>query len=208
MYQRTAIITDIHGNLEGLEAVWRDVDDTGCDRIVCLGDLVDGGRYDNEVARFIRDRGVPCVRGNHDENETLELDDDVRQYLASLPDSLVEDGGIVYTHISPRERRNKIIDVYEAWNVFDDCAARRIFVGHAHIPMIFGERSPHSASAAEHSFAYNEPFGLDPSDRYIVCVGAVGYPRDGIRNPRYAIFDEVSSSIEMRFVEGVVLPYG
>lgn len=207
MNSRIAIITDIHGNLEGLDAVRRDVEEIGCDRLICLGDLVDGGSFDNEVARVIRDLGIPCVRGNHDENEALDLDADVRDYLSSLPESIEEDG-VLYTHISPRECRRKIVDAYEAWNVFDDCRARLIFVGHAHIPLIFGERSPHSASASEHAFVYHEPFALDPEDRYIVCVGAIGYPRDGVRYPRYAVFDRATYTVEMRIVDGVVLPYG
>ena len=191
MSKRIAIITDIHGNLPGLEAVWSDIDACRCDEIICLGDLVDGGEHNDEVVRFLRDAGVACVIGNHDENPALELAVEVRQFLETLPTKIV-DGDAYYTHISPRPAQRKIIDVYEAWNVFDEHPARLTFVGHAHIPLIFGERSAHSASALEYPIVYNEPFQLDGvgSDRYIVVVGPVGYPRDGIRYPRYAIFDE------------------
>ena len=56
---RTAIITDIHGNLPGLEAVWQDIDSCDCDRVIRLGDLVDGGDHNDEVVRFLRDASVP-----------------------------------------------------------------------------------------------------------------------------------------------------
>jgi len=204
---RIAIITDIHGNLPGLEAVWRDIDSCACDRVVCLGDLVDGGDYNDEVVRFLRDASVPCVLGNHDENETLDLAVDVRLFLSLLPVSIT-DGDVIYTHISPRSSQVKIVDAFEAWNVFDEHPDRLTFVGHAHIPLIFGERSGHAATAVDYPFVYNQPFLIDPTDRYIIAVGAVGYPRDGIRYPRYAIFDEAAGTVEMRVVDGPVLPYG
>jgi len=204
---RIAVITDIHGNFPGLEAVWRDIDSCACDRVICLGDLVDGGDHNDDVVRFLREASVPCVLGNHDENVTLDLATDVRHFLSSLPASLAE-GDVFYTHISPRECQRKIVDAYEAWNVFDEHPARITFVGHAHIPLIFGERSAHAATAADYPIVHNQPFILDPTDRYIIAVGAVGYPRDGIRYPRYAIFDDCSNTVEMRLVDGPVLPYG
>ena len=207
MGERIAVITDIHGHLPGLEAVWSDIAGCGCDRVVCLGDLVDGGEQDNEVARFLRDEGVPCMRGNHDEDGAVHVEADVRAFLAGLPEWIVE-GDRYYTHISPRDSQRKILDPYEAWNVFDEHSARLTFVGHAHIPLIFGERAAHSATSTEYSFRYNEPFALDGTDRYIVVVGAVGYPRDGIRYPRYAIYDAVADTVEMRIVDGPVLPFG
>jgi predicted phosphodiesterase len=52
---RTAIISDIHGHLAGLRAVLDDIARSDCRRIVCLGDLVDGGDDDTEGARWVRD---------------------------------------------------------------------------------------------------------------------------------------------------------
>jgi hypothetical protein len=85
---------------------------------------------------------------------------------------------------------------------------RLVFVGHAHIPLIFGEKCAHAASATDYPVPHNERFPLDPTDRYIVCVGAVGYSRDGIKKPRYAIYDETSGTVEMRSVDGPLLPIG
>ena len=221
MTSRIALITDIHGNLPGLMTVWEDLRTQGCDRVICLGDLVDGGEHNNEVVRFVRDNDVPCVVGNHDENLALDLAVDVRDFLSALPQSLTE-GDVLYTHISPRPSQRKIVDAFEAWNVFDEHPHRLTFVGHAHIPLIFGQRSLHAATATDYPFRYNEPFMFESvgspfpsgrgfrgrSDRYVVAVGAVGYPRDGIRFPRYAIYDEDAQSVEMRLIDGPVLPYG
>ena len=40
---RTALISDIHGNLEALEKVLEDIDRRGVDEIICLGDIVGYG---------------------------------------------------------------------------------------------------------------------------------------------------------------------
>ncbi|MBW4497939.1 MAG: metallophosphoesterase [Oscillatoria princeps RMCB-10] len=103
---KIAIISDIHGNWAGLQAVLADIEGCRCDRIVCLGDLVDGGNFNDEVVRFVRDNQIVCVRGNHDEFNDLDLAEDVRSFLMQLPESVAEDDA-VYTHISPRKKKNK-----------------------------------------------------------------------------------------------------
>ncbi len=205
-HRRIAIVSDIHGNYDGLMAVLEDAAASLCDTLVCLGDLVDGG-FDNEaVVRYVQGNSIPTVLGNHDETNDLDLAPDVRAFLAALPAEIV-DGDVLYTHITPRLKKNKINDACEAWNAFDECAARIIFVGHAHIPMIFGAKCPHSASSMDYPVVHNLPFPLNPRDRYIICVGPVGYARDGIHKPRYAIYDESRQTIEMRSVDGPVLRF-
>lgn len=68
-----ALISDIHGHSMGLLAVLEDARAAGCARVLCLGDLVDGGDRDEEGGRFIRDHGIPTVRGNHDETHSQAL---------------------------------------------------------------------------------------------------------------------------------------
>ena len=153
--------------------------------------------------RFIRDHHIPTVPGNHDETNSLTLAGDVRAFSEEL-----REGDVLYTHISPRRKKAKVLDVYEAWNVLGDTDARRVFVGHAHIPLLFGEWSGHACSATEYPLASNVPLTLDPGDRYIVCVGAVGYSRDGIAKPRYAIYDAEAGTVESRAVDAEVLPLG
>ncbi len=58
------LISDIHSNIEALEAVLAAESDA--DAIYCAGDLVDYGPFPREVIALIRDRNIPCVRGNHD----------------------------------------------------------------------------------------------------------------------------------------------
>ena len=204
---RTALISDVHGHYAGLLATLADAQAVGCGRVLCLGDLVDGGPGDEEVVRLIRDNSIPTVRGNHDETNSLTLAGDVRAFLEEMPEEIRE-GDILYTHISPRRKKAKILDMYEAWNVFGETDARMVFVGHAHIPLLFGEWSGHSCQATEYPLASNAPLVFDPQDRYIVCVGAVGYSRDGIAKPRYTIYDAGAGTVESRAVDVPALPLG
>lgn len=201
---RTAIIADIHGNHAGLLAALEDISRQNCDRIVCLGDLVDGGPDNEAVIETLQQRDVPCVRGNHDETNDIELSGAMRSFLRGLPERIVEND-ILYTHISPRRSQRKINHTVEAWNVFDDTGFRLIFVGHTHVPLIFGMRSSAFGEAAKHAFAYNEPFALSADDRYIVSVGAIGYGRDEVGKVRYGIYDRDANTIELRAIDGPVL---
>lgn len=202
---RTAVISDIHGNHAGLVAALADIDRQRCDQIVCLGDLVEGGTENEAVIETLQQRGVPCVRGNHDEVNDVDLPGSMRSFLLGLPERIVEDN-VLYIHTSPRKNQRKINHAVEAWNVFDDTRFRLMFVGHVHEPLIFGMRSSAFGEAAKHPFRYNEPFALSAEDRYIVSVGAIGYGRDQVGKIRYAIYDRNANTIELRAVDGPLLP--
>ena len=205
---KTALISDIHGNYDGLKAVLADIAEQHCDRVICLGDLVDGGLQSVEVVRELQASKVLTVRGNHDEygvwDDTLPAD--VRDFLRSLPEEIIE-GDVFYTHTSPRKKKAKIRDEIEAWNVFEETDWRRVFVGDVHIPMILSQQSDRQVSATQHTITYDEIFAFDASDRYIVCVGAVGYSRDGWRQLRYAIYDDVEDTLLFRAPPGPIFVF-
>jgi predicted phosphodiesterase len=203
--RRTALISDIHGNHDGLLAVLADIERQGCDRIVCLGDLVEGGPGNERVVATLRGNSIPCVRGNHDEENDLALPAETRAFLRALPESMVEDD-VLYIHISPRATKRKLNHAVEAWNVFEDTDYRLVFVGHVHIPYVFGRRSSTYGEASRLAFEYNRPLRLARDDRYIVSVGSVGYGRDDLGKLRYAIFDNEEHTVELRAIDGPVLP--
>ena len=58
-----AFISDVHSNLEALEAVLKDI---GGKVTYCLGDSVGYGASPNEVIALLRKEGVACILGNHD----------------------------------------------------------------------------------------------------------------------------------------------
>ena len=203
---RTALISDIHGNYPGLMAVLADIERQQCDRILCLGDLVDGGPQSVEVVQCLRDNAIPTVQGNHDEYPNTDLPLGTADYLGQLPESIVE-GLVVYTHTSPRRKKIKISDELEAWNVFAEVDFRRIFVGDVHIPLLFGQQCSQKVSAISYPIPYDEEFSFAAEDRYIVCVGSVGYSRDAYHWLRYAIFDSERDTITFKAPEGPLLVF-
>jgi len=95
--ERIAIVSDIHGNMTAWEAVMKDIQHRGLNRIFCLGDLVGKGPQPAEVVDQVRATCEVVIRGNWD--ELIAVNQDVRDftwqaerlgadrvsYLASLP---------------------------------------------------------------------------------------------------------------------------
>lgn len=72
---KIAIFSDIHANLQALQAVWADLEAQQPDQVYCLGDLVGYGAHPNEVTEFIRQKQLPTLMGNYDEGVGFDLDD-------------------------------------------------------------------------------------------------------------------------------------
>jgi predicted phosphodiesterase len=64
---RVALISDMHGNAIGLDAVLAEVEREQVEEIVCLGDVAQGGAQPAEVVDRLRELGCRCVFGNSDE---------------------------------------------------------------------------------------------------------------------------------------------
>lgn len=128
-----AVFSDIHGNIEALEAVLADMAEKGVSQRYCLGDLVGYGPDPGAVISLIRDRRVPTVRGNYDEGvgndrgdcgcyhaspearadgeasyvfTAAALDAEAKAWLAALPGEIrLETDGlrVLLAHGSPRK---------------------------------------------------------------------------------------------------------
>ena len=68
---RFAIFSDVHANLEALEAVLADANENKCTHFVCLGDVVGYNANPHECVERIREMDCPIVKGNHDEQASL-----------------------------------------------------------------------------------------------------------------------------------------
>jgi diadenosine tetraphosphatase ApaH/serine/threonine PP2A family protein phosphatase len=212
---RIAVLSDIHGNLEALEAVLGDVDRGGCDKVCSLGDVVGYGPDPAACLEIVRRRAGVSLTGNHDAAVagTTSLDDfnefarsavewtagrlDAGQveYLGSLPYTHREPG-LLFVHASPGEPErwhyiHGLADVAEHFAAFTE---RLCFVGHSHRPGIYAI----GAGCSLVGRAGRERLG--PGLRYLVNAGSVGQPRD--RDPRasYAVYDSASDSVELRRV--------
>ncbi|MGH2531679.1 MAG: metallophosphoesterase family protein [Thermomicrobiales bacterium] len=63
---RIALISDIHGNCGALDAVLEDLGGRSVERMVCLGDAIQGGPRPAETVARLREMGCPVVMGNAD----------------------------------------------------------------------------------------------------------------------------------------------
>jgi predicted phosphodiesterase len=208
---RCAIISDIHGNLDALEAVLADAGPV--DAIWCLGDLVGYGPEPNACVEVLRQQGALCVAGNHDwaaigKMDTADFNPEAseaavwtgaqltpehRAYLEGLPTQLTcgEAGEFTLVHGSPRD---------PVWEYLTHLSAARLsfayfqtpycLVGHTHVPLVFQHPWPDDR-AGEFETLVPEPdqaIVLGPH-RLIVNPGSVGQPRDGNPDAAYMIYE-------------------
>ncbi len=69
------LISDIHSNLEALEATYKEFVNANCDKVYCLGDVVGYGADPAKCIDFIRENKIMTVRGNHDHYVGLSLEE-------------------------------------------------------------------------------------------------------------------------------------
>lgn len=65
--RKIAIISDIHGNLQSLQAIIKDIKNKNIDEVVCLGDTIAIGPNPKECLEMIFEENIKIVLGNHEE---------------------------------------------------------------------------------------------------------------------------------------------
>ena len=158
---RYAIFTDIHANLEALQAVLAKIDqiaeDDPIDQIWFLGDLVGYGPNPNECIDILRERTDVIIAGNHDwaavgkidledfseaarisaEWTAKELTEEHRTFLVNLPERLQRDE-CTLVHGSPYGPLwEYLTSEVLAERSFQHFSTRFCIVGHTHVPVIF-----------------------------------------------------------------------
>lgn len=215
------VISDIHGNLEALEAVLEDAAATGYTETICLGDLVGYGASPGEVLDRL-DALAPrwLIRGNHDRvcagiggAETFsptaraavdwthaQLPPARLARLAALaPGPMPFDGETLLCHGAPHDEDFYVMDADDAWLAFQTAPARICLHGHTHLQTVF---RLDGAELRDESPAHRARWrvALDAGSRWLVNPGSVGQPRDGDPRAAYALFDPAAGAIELRRV--------
>ena len=184
-----AVFGDIHGYLDEYLSVIEAVFKHNPTHIICLGDIVEGGKYSSQICNLIRDHQlIRCVRGNHDENNDVNLDAENFNWLNGLPISIVENK-CCFIHESPAVPSRKINSAYEAWRAMDETEHRLVIVGDSHISSIYTNKGMTVGEARSIPFDYGIPINLSPEARYVISPGAIGYSRDNVHKPKYGIID-------------------
>lgn len=214
---RIAFLTDIHGNLEALEAVLEAVAGLAVDRLVILGDLVGYGPDPVAVVERIGnlvDQGAVCIKGNHDhaactsgagmtENARIAIEWTRGQlrvphidYLAALPMAVREEDRL-YVHASAFKPESwpYMRGVDAARRSLDATDARLTFVGHTHVPAVFHALPGQTPAAFLPQTGIAMP--LSSLRRAVIVVGSVGQPRDGNPAAGFGLFDTGERTITM-----------
>jgi predicted phosphodiesterase len=210
-----AIIADIHGNLEALNVVLADTREQKCTHYACVGDVVGYGANPSECLKIVRDMGMPCVKGNHDEYCSVDqqldgfnahaaeavnwtrkqLSDDDRQWLRDLKYfRLVTSFSMVHATLDVPQRWGYVFDKLAAAASFTYQNTSVCFFGHTHVPVAF------IRDTQVRGGTYSK-FKVDPSKKYFVNVGSVGQPRDNNPKAAYVVYDVDEGVIELRRLE-------
>jgi protein phosphatase len=190
------IVSDLHANLEAVEALPRDFD-----RLWVLGDLVNYGPNPVEVVEFVRDHAALVVRGNHDHSIGFDEDprcsprfrqmaeetrqytrsvvgEELRRYLRNLPLTATVDADgfrAMMCHAAPAdplyEYRREESPLW--WADAIELGVNLELVGHTHLP-----------------------FQRTLATRTIVNPGSVGQPKHGRPDACFAIWQDGAITLE------------
>ncbi len=212
-----AIISDLHSNLEALQAVWADMAAFPVRRVVCLGDVIGYGANPREV---LLDAGSRCefmLLGNH-EHGLMEgagsfndraykallwtqsqlnargqsAADNARLWglIECMPERR-EDGQMLFVHASPVNPVEEYVLPADAL----DRARMGVLFAHIEGRVAFGGHThvpgvfPDGGQLFRHQSEFAGWQAL-PTGKSFVNVGSVGQPRDGDPRSCYVLIDD------------------
>ncbi len=212
-----AIISDVHSNIEALQAVLEDIAVQGAEEIVCLGDVVGYGPNPEQCIDLIQKMCRFCLSGNHDyavltrpegfnplAEEAVEFTRQALKpsslslgrkrerwrFLEDLPTRIQEEDTL-YVHGSPRDERNEYI--LETDIIFGNFAKIRQIIELT--PRLLFVGHTHMPGIINPEFRFKHPgkngdeFVLTHDDKFLINVGSVGQPRDGDNRACYVLVD-------------------
>lgn len=223
---RYLIVSDLHANLEGLEAVLSAVENR-YDRVICCGDLVGYGPDPNAAVEWVRAHAAAVVRGNHDKaccgvsdaedfNQVArtaaqwtrqQLTAENLAYLRALPVGPMVVDGFQIVHGSIQDEDEYLFDVADAKPEFVQLGYPVTFFGHTHMQGGFFRQAAGAIRAIQPAFSAgvaSMSLELEERGQYLLNAGSVGQPRDGDSRAAVIIY---SREGELGQVEYWRVPY-
>ncbi|HEY6206874.1 MAG TPA: metallophosphoesterase family protein [Chthoniobacterales bacterium] len=211
---RYGIFSDIHSNLEALDAVLHDAVEQKCTHYVCLGDIVGYNADPHECVERVRAMDCPVVKGNHDEQASLiessrdfnelaesairwtrdHLSEEDKTWLRDLRlQRQVRDFTIVHATLDTPAQWAYVFNNLDAAASFTYQHTTVCFFGHTHVPMAFirddGVRR-----------IKIDQLHIESGKKYFINAGSVGQPRDADWRAAYCVFDIENDVVELRRV--------
>jgi len=206
-----AVLYDVHGNLDALQAVLRDASAAGADRFVLGGDYAAWGPFPQETVLALRELGdAVWIRGNadrwiaHPDQAPAEVGGEaINAYrealgptlvdeLGALPEQAVVDG-VRYCHASPM---SDICSFSAATQTGEELIPSIMASATSDRELLAGARERMVVFGHTHiQFRRPGPDGIE-----LVNPGSVGMPLDGDRRAAYALVDD-EGQLELRRVE-------
>ena len=210
---RLALLTDLHANLEALEAVLEHAQRQGAEKLAFLGDLVGYGADPGPVVDRVQAAvaaGALAIKGNHDEATTRgppaamradaaravtwtreHLRPEQLAFLAALP-LTIQQGDRLFVHASAEDpsRWVYVLSAADAGRSLRATRAREIISGHTHTPGLYHLAGDGSVGAFRP--VPGTPIKLTAFHRWLVIPGSVGQPRDGNPAACYAMLDDAA----------------
>lgn len=222
---RALILSDIHGNLEALQAVLTAAPPH--DQLWNLGDVVGYGASPNQVIDAMRQLVGSNVRGNHDKvccgltptagfnpvaREAAawtrnELSADATKWLLDLPKGPLQppSSNSIIAHGSPADEDHYILSIRDAWEPLHSTPHRTTFFGHTHVQGGFQVCGTEwlrihplqkSSNPKESNRSSQWTLALNPEGtRYLLNPGSVGQPRDGDWRAAFALLDDDANQV-------------
>jgi predicted phosphodiesterase len=212
---RFAIFSDIHANLEALEAALQDAQGHEATHYVCLGDVVGYNANPHECCERVREMDCPIVKGNHDEQASLvessrdfnelaeyaiewtreNVTDEDKEWLRDLRlERQVRDFTIVHATLDTPAQWGYVFNNLDAAASFTYQHTTVCFFGHTHVPMAFIRDDGVRRLNFDH-------ISIESGKKYFINVGSVGQPRDGDWRAAYCIYDADKNVVELHRVK-------
>jgi putative phosphoesterase len=208
---RIAIFSDIHGNIQALEAALADIAARRVDGTYCLGDLVGYAPFPNEVIERIRLAAIPTIMGNYDDGVGFERDDCGCAYREE-EEKRRGDRSLAWTKAHVTAENKTFLRTLKPEIRFE-ADGRRVLLVHGSPRKIneylFEDRPISSfqrlaASSNADIIVYghtHKSYTKLVDNALFLNVGSVGKPKDGDRRACYAVLDTKSADAQFVRVE-------